>query len=245
MVQLTNFLTIMVAASGLVEANNARQAASASAQAEAKDAIASFQNILTALSGSIGSEEQLGGEELKTAFQGYMRMLQGVANINQQMPANLVSAANATPFQPNWEGAAIGAVGLALPALIGGTLMGVTTQWSFSGLNRGIRDMTGFDIMEIVNSGALTGGGFPLTALAGGAAGPSKPASPHSPSAPKPMSPPVVAAPAPQSVSSPGSPAPPALTVPGTPSVPASPASPPKPDAPPPMPGMGHGGMRK
>lgn len=156
MVQFSNFLTIMLAGSSIVKAQNVRRsAARASAQFEAQDAIASFQKILNTFSNNIGSEEEhLESEQLKEAFQGYMRMLEGVANINQ-MPANLVSVANATPFKPNWEGAAIGGVGLGIAGLVAGALMGVTTQWTFAGLNNGIKSLTGIDPMELLASGAL------------------------------------------------------------------------------------------
>lgn len=157
MVQLGNFFTAMVAGSSIAHASdNVRRSASASAQADAKDALNSFQNLLNVLSNNIGSAEQLDGAELKTAFQGYIKMLQSVSNINQ-MPPNMLMDANATAFKPNWEGAAIGGVGLGISAMVAGALMGVTTQWSFAGLSGGIKSITGIDPMEILASGALGG----------------------------------------------------------------------------------------
>ncbi|RDI78230.1 hypothetical protein Vi05172_g11685 [Venturia inaequalis] len=225
MVHLRNLVTAMAAGTSLVEAS-----ASASAQADAKDAIASFQSLLTSLSTNIGSpDQQLSSKDLQTAFGGYMKMLQGVSNINtppsSPPPNTMIAAINtsAAPFVPNWEGAAIGGLALGVQGLIAGALMGVTTQWTFAGVNGGIKDLTGVDPMELLAGAGYGGGGasvtpapmnVPLPKAAGGA---------PAPGAAGGVGAPVVAAPAPQQVSSPGSPAPPALTVPKPPSVPEPP----------------------
>lgn len=132
-----------------------------------------------------------------------MKMLQGVSNINNNNPTSpppntMIAAINTStaPFVPNWEGAAIGGLALGVQGLIAGALMGVTTQWTFAGVNNGIKDLTGVDPMELL-AGAGYGGGasvtpapmnVPLPKAAGGAPGAGVGA-------------PVVAAPAPQQVS--------------------------------------------
>ncbi|QDS73480.1 hypothetical protein FKW77_009124 [Venturia effusa] len=172
MVHLSKFLTVVVAGSSVASASNTvRRSAGASAQADAKDAVASLSSLLAVLSNSIGSDGQLDGAELKTAFQGYVKTLQSVSNVTAE-------------FSPNWEGAAMGGAAMAIQGLVTGALMGMTTQWTFAGLNSGIKAATGIDPMELLSSAALGGGS--ASAL-GGLAGqmPGMPKSMGTPPTPK------------------------------------------------------------
>lgn len=132
MVQFSNVFTIMLAGSSIASASYGvkNSASGKAAQADANAAVASFQNLISVLSNNIGSDDQLAAYEIKSAFQGYMGMLQSVSNF--QLPPSMPVAANATPFVPNWEGAAIGGAALGIQGLITGALVGVTTQWTFN-----------------------------------------------------------------------------------------------------------------
>jgi len=235
-----------VAGSSIATASHNKRSTKASAQADAQAAAANFQNIVTMFSNSIASSDPLDASDLKSAIQGYVGMMQTISKLS-------VSDGNSTGFTPNWEGAVIGAVINSHLGLLTGALMGVTTSWSYKGLNDGLTSILGFDPMQALtgSAGGLPGGLplLPNSIVPDAAPAPKSPVAAPAP-APKPVVPapapkPVVPVPAPKPVVAAPPVAPvaaPKPPVPATPQVPTSPAAP-KAAQPPvnPMQAMGHG----
>jgi hypothetical protein len=211
MVQFSKIFTALVASTTVVSAShNVRRSAQAEAQSAAKAGIQNFQNLLSTFSDSIGTDSQISTVQLNTALEAYAGVLKSLSQF-PGVPAGLPTASANATFSPNWEGAAIGAVVNAIIGLQVGALMGMTTTWTFNGLNTALTGILGFD---------------PAAALSALAPPPGFGAPGFGPFPPPGLTTPAPLAPAP--VAAPPSPPSPSPNVPVAPPKPVTPATPAK-----------------
>jgi len=214
MVQIANIITTVVASVAVVNASQqTKRATEAVGATEVKAAVENYASLLSNLAANVGN----GGEapsnvDLKAGLDTFMNMMSAVTQLQAPKPA-----ANVTAFNPNWEGAIIGAAIAAQFGALSGALLGVYTDWTFKGFEAGLTNALGFDPIAMLTGAAPppaappvtlgNGAGAPLasapkspaTAPAPAAPKPAAPVAPAAaPVAPKPAAPPAAASPAPK-----------------------------------------------
>jgi hypothetical protein len=146
MVQIANIFTAIVASAAVANASqHAKRESNAVGATEVKAAVENYAELLSTLAANVGAGgASPSNAEIKAGLDTFMGMMQTFGQL--QAPSN------STGFNPNWEGAMIGAVIAAQFGALSGGLLGAYTDWSFKGFQTGLANALGFDPIA-----ALTG----------------------------------------------------------------------------------------
>jgi hypothetical protein len=154
MVQIAKIFTAIVAGAAVTNASqHAKRGSGTAGAADVKVAVESYAELLSNLAANVGAGGAApSNADLKAGLDTFMNMMATIGEL--QYPGN------ATAFNPNWEGAIIGAAIAAQFGALSGALLGVYTDWTFKGFQTGLANALGFDPIA-----ALTGSTPPQSML--------------------------------------------------------------------------------